>query len=101
MLEHFFGQRYREPAPIVDKPLTYLNAVETDNQGNSVKVVKCVETSDNPFALLSFTDFTLESMLASGIKPQHLNIDKSVAIGVDDSAILAFESRVNDILSDN
>lgn len=99
MLNHFFGQRHKELPSMDDKPLTYLLATETDNKGQSVIVNKCVEVANNPACLLSFSDFTLQSMIASGIKPQHLAISADNRIGISDKEISEFASRVESLLS--
>lgn len=101
MLEHFFGQRHKVSPIKDDKPLTYLLASDTDNNGQSVVVTKCVEVENNPACMLSFSDFTLQAMLAAGIKPQHLSISADNRIGISDKEINDFASRVETLLSND
>lgn len=101
MLEHFFGQRPKVRPTYDDKALTILLATESDGNGNTVIMPKCVEVENNPACLLTFEDFRLQAMLDAGIKPQHLAISQDNRIGITDSEINAFAERVNNILSNS
>ena len=69
----------------------------TDDSGNTVIQEKILESIVNPLDYLSYDDFRLSSLLASGVKPQAIKIINDHRLGVDDIVISQFNDHVDEL----
>lgn len=75
--------------------LTYVLVPEVKPDGSSVIVTKVLETLDNPFAALTFEDFSIQNCIRNGVSYGALGITKDMRLGYE-SQFDALEKSFND-----
>lgn len=84
---------------------TLLHVPIVDSEGNSVVEFIDVDTVDDALKCLSYSDFEIHRLLASGVQLHPINIQPDYRLGITDAMIddynMRLESIVNEMYNDN
>lgn len=94
---HFFGVSVRDRKPVpFEERFTEIILPERNDDGSITKSTKVLETVLDPLSTLSFSDYSINNMLAAGITPKAIHISNDIRIG-SDKEIEKFNKRVDDL----
>lgn len=95
MRKIFFAQA-PDNAPAKHIP-TLLNVPVFSDSGDSIVELRDIDVEDNPLMQLSYSDFTITTLLKSGAKLRPIPVSEGSRLGVTDAMIEDFNERLESI----
>lgn len=94
-MQRFFPKPCEKVQP-VHSPTIQRVPVVTESGDTLIECID-VDTVDESLKLLSYTDFDIQRLIENGVDLKHLQITRSSGLGVDDSILDDFDSRLESI----